>query len=243
MAGVVVTVINRVESAGMFTDPAKVNVTVGATPPVPVTVVDTAFEVTIVPDESVTRAVIRVVPAVAGVQLSVHVEPLSVPLPMDVPFEKNSTPETVSPVPTVVLAESVVTAPTVAPAGTVSETVGAAATVTLTAGDDVAVAKLLSVTLAVISDVPALVGRHVLVKVVLSVVVPTATTVVPTRNSTALTVAPTPGDAVAASATDAPTLTILPGPGAVSETVGPPPALTVTFTTGEMADAPVESVT
>jgi hypothetical protein len=138
---------------------------------------------------------------------------------MDTPSTKNCTPLTVSGAPAVAVAVMFVAAligndePAVGP---VIVTVGAATTVTPTAADG-AVLPAESLTRAVIDAAPVAVGVQF---AVYGAVVDEATTFVPTRNSTSEMVAPVPGVAFAASATENPSGSTRPGVGAVTVAVG-----------------------
>ena len=118
------------------------------------------------------------------------------------------------------------------------ETVGAATTVTVTAGE-VTTLFSESVTRAVTDCDPAVVGTQV---PVYGDEFADATTLVPTRNSTATTVAPGLAVGVAASDTVEPMLAIRPAVGAVSDTLAADP-VTVTDTALDVTTAPALSVT
>jgi hypothetical protein len=129
---------------------------------VPVTVTVTGFDVVVVPAESVARAVKATLagPVALGVQLTEYGGVELVPI-LVVPA-KNSTEAILRPVPAVALAVTLTAVPAgTEPVGAVIATVGAATTVVLTAGDDVAVVRLLSVTRAVSANVPTALGRQV----------------------------------------------------------------------------------
>ena len=147
-------------------------------------------------------------------------------------------PETL--LPAVAVAVRVVLVPsgtTVPLDGDDMETVGTdAATVTATA-DEVTAAPFESVTRAVRETLPAADGVQEYVKGVEDT---EASSVVPEKNSTLLTVAGATGVAVAVRVALVPNTMAVPAVGAVRETEGP---VTLTLTAVEVAVAPLESVT
>jgi hypothetical protein len=121
--------------------------------------------------------------------------------------------------------------------GAVNETVGTeVATVTATAGE-VTKAPFESVTRAVNEAAPNAVGVQFTEK---GAVVAVSISVVPTKNSTFVTVAGATGVEVAVSATATPSVTPEPAVGLVMATLG---AVTFTFTTEEVTAVPFVSVT
>jgi hypothetical protein len=203
------------------------------------TVMETADEVAVAPLLSVTRAVSEVAPVAVGAQEIENGSVVSVPMTAEP--AKKSTFEIPVPPECEPVAESVIAVPTLAvdpAAGAVSETVGPA-TVTLTT-DDVAVVPFESVARAVSAVTPAVVGvqenEYGDVKAV-------PTTVPPARKSTFVMLGPPATEAVAVNVVAAPSESVAPPLGAVSETEG------VTLTTETVtvvafaAVAPFESVT
>jgi hypothetical protein len=127
--------------------------------------------------------------------------------------------------------------------GVVIEIAGPApATAVTTTPPDVVVLPFESIARAVREKFPAAVGRQVVEYVVPEVgTVSVLMIVVPARNCTCTIVAPTGATAVALTGTSDPTVTTVPGVGAVIDTPGGA-AVTVTFTTEEETAKPFESV-
>lgn len=181
-------------------------------------------------------------PAVEGVHEIVKGEPIL--LPIATPLAVKSTREIVLLLPTAVaLAVTVVAAPTTTfefAAGAVIATAGfcetAAAETTMLLEAEVAVAVFESVTLAVIANVPFVVGVQLAVTVEEDGDVTVASNVLPEKNSTFEIVAAEVSVTVALRVVVAPTVPVA---GIDSVTDGP---VTVTLTTEEVVVAPAESV-
>lgn len=209
-----------------------VSATVGA-----VTLTLTIADVTVVPAESVTRAVRAKIPDVAGDQVTVNGALNAVP--MEVVPARKSTRLTDNPPVAAAAAVMVALVPSgilVPFDGLVIDTVGsAAATVTL-AADDVAVLPFESVTRAVREKVPVVVGVQ---SKVYGADVSVPRRVLPEKNCNCVTVAGAGAEAVAVSVVVV--LTTI-GDDAAKVTVGAP-KLTVTLDVLEVTAAPLVSVT
>lgn len=204
----------------------------------PVTFTLTAVEVATVPLVSVTRAVSALMPVALGDQVTEYGDVKAVPT-IVVPARK-STRLTTAPPEADAVAVSEVLAPraTVVPfVGAVSATVGTeVATVTATA-EEVAAAPLLSVTRAVSETAPAVMGVQLNVKGAANDVL---RSVVPEKNSTLDMVAGPTAEAEALIVALDPSTIVLAAKGAVKDTDG---LETITLLVGEVAVAPLESVT